>query len=84
MKRIGLLMLLMVGCKLMALPEIQKETCINAIHGWHTERVTNINALTVPDRIKAELIAFSLQEEARQRQEICDLAPNQPITKKVP
>lgn len=84
MKRICFLILLTVGCRLMALPEIQKDTCTNAIHSWHTERVSDINALTVPDEIKAEMIAFSLQEEARQLQEICDLDPNQQITKKVP
>lgn len=84
MKRICFLILLTVGCRLMALPETQKDTCITAIHSWHTERVTNINTLTVPDEIKAEMIAFSLQEEGRQLQEICDLDPNQQITKKMP
>lgn len=75
MKYLIVIAIALLGCRVMALPESQYQTCVESVTSWHVARVANIQRLAVPDEIKAEMIAFSVQENNRMLNEICAPGP---------
>jgi hypothetical protein len=64
--------LILISCRLFILPESQREVCKEAVHSWHVERVINIEKMEVPDKIKFEMISYSLEQEETEFQAICN------------
>lgn len=74
---VAIILSLLIGCRLMALPESQRAVCAGTVYGWHLERLENIAALQVPDKIKTEMADFSAQTETRQLKAVCDISKQQ-------
>lgn len=73
MKKIGLgiIIIMLLTCSFWVLPETQKARCLEAMHGFHLDRVESIKAMMLPTQIESELIEYSKQTEADQGDQYC-------------
>jgi len=63
--------LVLFANRIMALPESQRQKCVEAVHTWHIERIHKVDKLEVDGKIKDEMIEFSYIKEQEQLEQVC-------------